>query len=271
MKKSLKILFSIVMALIFVLPFAAFGCQVQQNSNSQTNVELTVKTNLYNHLSKIRYTLTREIPYELEDVNIMRADQYRVITYGYFVNDGGGFDTYTMYVGKTTTYIMKGDHVYGKIYNGDFYSATTTDGVVSYTNYGTVGYAKGNGYRILTSGDLIDFATIIKKCTYLYFDGYLLNLDTGVFVQEPNVFGSLAEDEIHFYREYEDFAFNNSFAEIDISSKTIDGVVNYEYTIMNYPHIYFNDNTLYDATFFYLETSDVKTITKSELPAILKA
>lgn len=262
MKKINKILLCFVLAFAFVMPIALGGCQLQQsdnNSDSQTDTTMTVQTDLYEHLSKIKYNIQTSLPYKLNNTNVLNNNQYRVITYGYFANNGGGFTTYKMYVGKNVTYIMEYDTVYGKIVYNQFYSATTSNGVVSYTSVGTIDNARAAGYQILTTTELAEFDSRIKNCGYIYYAGYMLNLETGAFVKVPTILSlSLSAsraNEILFYRTYSDFAFNNYFARIHIYSNTVDGTISYKYGIDNYPHIYQNDNSMYDEIFYMFKTN----------------
>lgn len=261
MKKINRIMLCFLLMFACLMPFALCGCNQEQAENVVSQeVENEYKEELFGHLSKINYETTRGIAYNLDDKNTLGTNDYRVIDYGYFVNASGGFLTYHMYVGKNTTYILKHDKAYGKIENGKFYVATTSDSTVTYTLFGTVSEARSSGYKILTSADITEYNSWIKNSEYVWYKNYLLNLKTGELCKIPQ--SKKTYTEILFYKNYADFAFNNYFSAVNLSDN------NSYYVIDNYPHKYYDDDTKYAQTFFTVSTIE-QTIKGSDLPTAL--
>ena len=264
--KKLKTFLCFALVMILALPMFA-GCSFGGNNADVNNNEPTyyeTQKELSEKLTQTKYALKS---LELNLTGYATSNnKYLEIKYTVWANADGGFDSYRLYANQNVSYIVydsgtKYNKPVGKIVNGQFYSATYNGN--NFVSYSSTGESAASKTFILTVDKIETYMNLIRNCTYVCYNNYLINMLTGEATYNT-LYGEYTE--ILFFNSYSDFMYRRISAMIGFNQSN-EGI-NCS-TCTCYPHIYYNDNSRYHDLFFYVATSAISNVTADSITSYI--
>ena len=259
--KKLKTFLCLALVMILALQMFA-GCSFGGNNADVNNNEPTyyeTQKELSEKLSQTKYALKS---LELDLTGYTTSNNYYEIIYTVWANADGGFDSYRLYANQSVSYIVydsgpKKNKPVGKIVNGQYYSANYNGN--NFVSYSSTGESAASKTFILTVDKIETYMDLIRNCTYVCYNNYLINMLTGEATYNT-LYGEYTE--ILFFNSYSDFMFRRISTMIGLNR-------NNEGICTCYPHIYYNDNSRYHDLFFYVKTSGISTVTADSIASYI--